>query len=502
MRGPTLRPKEVRAVRQGDGRRRRWADRDVTIRGLAIAATALLLLPACGSRRSQADLLARAGDAASHGSSIAVGTTGDGNATQSGSDGAAVPGAGRDASGPAGAASGGLGTRGPTHAVGGPTASGQPRTAAGVKSPISIGTLGAWSGVVGQSQGPYLAGLRAWIRLVNDHGGLDGHPVNQLIVADDGGDSARNRQLAQQLIEQDHVVALVFDGALDGSGTVPYVTQQGVPFIGGIGTGEYFYQSPVYFPQAAQGSALAETGAGLLQEAAKQGKRRIGVIACIESPTTCNATISVATKAAPRYGAEVVYSTKASITAPDYSAECLNARNADVETMFLAMDGASIERIEQSCSRQGYHPLYATSSVVATPDMPKDDNLQGMLLVAPTMPVAADRGPLSEFLGAMARYAPRETLVDGQVEAWAAGKVLELGGKNLPEGDVPALRKALLNGLWAIPAGTDLGVTGLLQYNANKPATRTVCWFLETIRDHRYVSDGARTCISYDPNLD
>jgi branched-chain amino acid transport system substrate-binding protein len=477
-------------------------DRQLTRRGLAIAAIAAIVLTGCGSRRSQADLLAGAGPGPFHssasdnaragGDQAASGSPGDTSADVSSSHATNQSGGG---------GAGGDGARGSARSDGATVNPVGARRPPGEKSPISIGTLGAWSGVVGQSQGPYLAGLRAWIRSANDRGGLDGHPINQLIVADDGGDSARNRQLAQQLIEQDHVVALLFDGALDASGTVPYVTQQGVPFIGGIGTGDYFYKSPVYFPQAAQGAALAETGVGLMQQAASQGKRKIGVIACIESPTTCNAAISVATKGAPRYGAEVVYTTKASITAPDFSAECLDARNSGAEVIFMAMDGASIERIEQSCTRQGYHPLYATSSVVATPELPKDDNLQGMLLVAPTMPAAAKQDALQEFLGAMARYAPKEDLVDGQVEAWAAGKILELGSKNLPDGDVSALRKAVLNGLWAIPSGTDLGITAPLQYNSNRPATRTVCWFMESIQNHRYVSDGKRTCIPYDPDL-
>ena len=131
-----------------------------------------------------------------------------------------------------------------------------------------------------------LAGLRAWIRWINDHGGLNGHPVNPLVVADDGGDAARNRQLAQQLIEDQKVVALAFDGALDGSGTVNYVTQRGVPFIGGIGTGQYFYESPVYFPQMPQSLALAQIAHGRLRvdgaqqrrARARVGERRAGLV--------------------------------------------------------------------------------------------------------------------------------------------------------------------------------------------------------------------------------
>jgi hypothetical protein len=118
------------------------------------------------------------------------------------------------------------------------------------------------------------------------------------------------------------------------------------------------------------------------------------------------------------------------------------------------------------------------------------------------MPVSANLPPLQEFRTTMAKYAPNETLQDGHVTAWAVGKILEAGGKSLPDtGDVPTLRKALLNGLWAIPHGFDLGYTEPLQYRPNAPASPVLCWYIETIQGHRFVSDGNRTCAPYDPSL-
>jgi ABC-type branched-subunit amino acid transport system substrate-binding protein len=205
-------------------------------------------------------------------------------------------------------------------------------------------------------------------------------------------------------------------------------------------------------------------------------------------------------RVAPRYGAQVVYSTTSSITQPDFSSECLNARNAGAQVLFMGMDGASMKRIAQSCSRQGYHPTYSATTNGVTADLPQDDDLQGMVAVGPTMPIAANLPPLEEFRTAMAKYAAGQTPIDGDVEAWAAAKILELGAKSLPDGDVPALRKALLNGLWTLH-GFDLGIVGPEQFNPNQPASRTVCWFNETLQNHHFVSDGNRACAPYDPSL-
>jgi branched-chain amino acid transport system substrate-binding protein len=302
------------------------------------------------------------------------------------------------------------------------------------------------------------------------------------------------------MIEQNHVVALVFDAAIDGSGTVSYVTQQGVPFVGGFGVGDYFYQSPVYFPQMPQGNDSAEEYLGAFQMLAHQGKTKLATIVCVESPNICNAVTSVAKRGAPKYGLQVVYQTTSSITQPDYSSECLNARNAGAQAVATVLDQASTGRLAQSCARQGYHPVFVNTANVVSPDMAQNDNLQGMVTAAETTPLAANNPALQEFRAAMSKYAGGQTLLDGMVEAWTAGKLLEAGAKGLPDGDVPTLRKALLNGLWGLHSFDPI-LAAPQQYNPNQLATRTLCWFMETIQNHRWVSDGNRTCTPYDPSL-
>jgi hypothetical protein len=109
-----------------------------------------------------------------------------------------------------------------------------------------------------------------------------------------------------------------------------------------------------------------------------------------------------------------------------------------------------------------------------------------MIIAANTMPVAGNPAALSEFRAAMARYAPGVSRVDGQVEARAAGEVLRVGAAPLPDADTTALRKALL-WLDAIRHGYDLGITTPLEFSPGKPATPVVCWFNETIHNHRFV---------------
>jgi branched-chain amino acid transport system substrate-binding protein len=252
-----------------------------------------------------------------------------------------------------------------------------------------------------------------------------------------------------------------------------------------------------------QGFVAAEVNLGVLAEMRARGKTKLATIECVESPSVCNAAAAVAKRGGPRYGVQVVYATTASIAAPDYSAECLNARNAGAQVILMGMDAASAIRIQQSCARQEYHPLYATRSTIINADTAADDDFEGMIIPASTLPVTGSPAALNEFRTAMARYAPGVPLLDGQVEAWAAGKVLQTGAAHLADGDISVLRKSLLSGLDAIPHGYDLGIGAPLEYNPGKPASPVVCWFFETIHNHQFVpaNGGQRACAPYDPAL-
>jgi hypothetical protein len=146
---------------------------------------AVLALPvaARGGRCSEGDLLA-----ASRGGCCAGGASGAcqrasrgiGRAISSGNG-------GRDGlSGASGRAwSGGGGSvTGPSSGAAGASAWGRSAAGAGANPPFTAAALWAPSGVVGVSQAPYVEGLRRWIRIINDAGGRNGHPVNPQAVGE------------------------------------------------------------------------------------------------------------------------------------------------------------------------------------------------------------------------------------------------------------------------------------------------------------------------------
>ncbi|SEM67134.1 ABC transporter substrate-binding protein [Streptacidiphilus jiangxiensis] len=109
--------------------------------------------------------------------------------------------------------------------------------------PIPIGIVTSVSSPIGGDTftGP-LYGAQAYFRALNAAGGVNGRQV-KVFTCDDSGAGIGNQACVHQLIDSDHVVALVAGSVLDYAGA-GYVSSQGVPDIGGITIGTQYDQYP------------------------------------------------------------------------------------------------------------------------------------------------------------------------------------------------------------------------------------------------------------------
>ena len=259
----------------------------------------------------------------------------------------------------------------------------------------------------GEAFATMVDGVRVWVRWINDHGGLSGHRV-ELAVADDGGDPSRHLAFVKEFVEQRKVIAFVANPeALTGPGSVSYLAGQGVPVIGSEGAGDWFYSSPNYFPPASHGRTLLRAGSAIVADYMKQkGLHRVGVIACSEVQT-CRDSYGQAPTAYTDFGIDVTYRAQVSLVQPDFTAECLNAKNAGAEALLIGLPANAIRSIARSCARQGYHPIYLVTSGAVVDEHRTDPNLDGMFVASMVAPWVLSSTPLmKEFHAAMTTYAP------------------------------------------------------------------------------------------------
>jgi branched-chain amino acid transport system substrate-binding protein len=355
--------------------------------------------------------------------------------------------------------------------------------------PIVIGNVGTYSGPIGVAAAPTPKALQAWAAAVNAKGGIDGRKV-QVIVKDDGGNGAKSRSLVQELVEEHKVVALVgVIGDLTISSWRKYVEDKRVPVIGGSCSVQDFNRSPMLFSQC----SAVETQAFSVVKAAAQhvpGKK-FGALTCKEAPA-CSyfGKLWFEGGYAKKAGVDPVYRAEISLAQPDYTSECIGARNAGATSLTVLGDANTLKRVAAACRRQNYHPTFVEPSATVSKDSPSVPGLGNVVAPMPTLPFTGLSTPAArEFEATLARYGGGEPQPGSSV-GWAAAKVFEKAAR-LAGRDIS--REGLLKALPKIRNDRMGGVTVPITYGAGGPTPDFKCWFVMKAANGKWiVPEGGR----------
>jgi branched-chain amino acid transport system substrate-binding protein len=475
-----------------------------------IAIIAILTLTACGSRRSHEAL-----ENALRGTGVAT------TAQQSGSVSppTAVPTAGggttAGGSGSAGTVIGGgttsVGTTsgGSTGSAGAPvTNTGGSTTApnslvpgvekcAAEKAPVVIGSVGEQSGLAGAAVAGGASMVSAWAAYVNSLGGLRCHPI-KFIKADDGAEPSRNAALTEQLVEQDHVVAFVFNNApLAATGSESYLVSHHIPVVGSEGADDFYNDYPNFFPQMPSGRwAIYASYAGLPSQLTASQRQHVGLIYCIEA-SACSIFGSAEGKADIAHdGMRLVYSASASLTAPDFSSECLGAKRAGATFLIIVLDPNSIHRAAANCRSAGYTGRLGTVASVVVPDDASDSNLNGMIFDSIVKPwTTKGNAQITLMNQVISQYAPGLSPIGTPAQGWTAAQIFAYSSTFWPNKQKisSADITAALDKVRHYDAG---GLTGPISYYPGRPAPPVVCWFEMSLNKGKFSTpdNGKRQC--------
>jgi len=349
-------------------------------------------------------------------------------------------------------------------------------------APVPVGQVGTFSGVLGTITASARAALSLWATDLNARGGLACHPV-RIYSEDDAGDPARAAAAVDSLAQAHHVAAFVGDIVpLSVGGFRPQIEKTQIPAVGGDLLTPEWNTSPWMFPQ---GGGLDDQITGILRAGGLEGKTRFGLLYCVEiaSCTYVGKHMPPGTRSG---GLQVVYTSPVSVTQPDFTAQCLNAKNAGVDVLGLAIDGASMTRVARSCAAVGYRPLLAVGAGTFNLETTKDENLRrfGMLSVSSVAPwTAQDRPGLQDLHRAIDRLNP-QLAPDGEVVlAWAAGRLLEAAIAALtPSEQSTAITAQLITtGLGRISNNTLDGLTGPLTFAPGRAHPANGCVYFSQL---------------------
>lgn len=348
-------------------------------------------------------------------------------------------------------------------------------------APIVVGSIGSYSGLEAASLGATDATIRAWQDYTNATGGINGHPV-KVITEDDQGNPALAAQLVKQLVEQDHVQALVGSTSTVTESFQKYILANHVPVIGSAEFQQDYTTNPMFF---ATGTQAVMFDYGLLVEAKAAGVKSIGVLPCAEV-AACSLGAKLIGGLGQIVGINVPYVQQITVSQPSYQAQCLAAKSKGVDGLVIVENAATVLNAANQCNQQGYKPRELNVSATTGLSWEHQTAMDGTITTQ-SNPVLADTSipALQTFHQALAKYAPSVTTgpqyneIDASV--WAGGQTFKLAAERakLTPTSTPT---NVLHGLYTFKNETVDGLTPPLTYTPGKPAFIT-CWFPQEIKN-------------------
>lgn len=348
----------------------------------------------------------------------------------------------------------------------------------GAKAPIVVGMVGSFSGVVGGAFAPGRDSYAAWAKSINAKGGIKGHPI-KLLIADDGGQASNDVAHAKRFVEKEKAIALVnvFPAAGGDDPLARYAEEKGVPIVGGSVIEPVWHSSPMMFPQVASADAQFYGRAKAMKD---RGIAKFGAIYCTEGEV-CKEHKDGVKAHAQRMGMQMVYEGAVSLAQPDFTAQCVEARNRGAQAIVTLVDGASNQRFAQSCDRQGYHPLLVIGSA------PKpSSNMEGAVAGTAAFPWFLRSGSpaLNEYGAAMRKYVANEPSTFS-AHGWVSGKLLEKALANVS--DRPT-SEDVLEGLWRLRGERLGGLAGPLTFVKGKGARDAACTYTAVVKGGKWTA--------------
>ncbi len=340
-------------------------------------------------------------------------------------------------------------------------------------APIVIGTIGSFSGLEASTLGPAKPVMQAWAASVNARGGLDGHPV-KLIVEDDANNPTTALADAKQLVNVDHVVAIVGDFSNSDLTWGTVAQSAGVPVIGGTSLDLPFITNPDFF---AQGTNTVAGIYALMKMAEVHNGPNVALLYCAEAPQ-CKQAVGLSSLLAKAAGAKIVYTASVSATAPDYTAVCQGVKSSGAGSVYIADNSAITQRIADACAQQGVTAKELAPDSTVGLSWATDKAFDGTLIAAYDFPFSdrSSSAAIKEFRQAVKTYEPAAAAGINALSAsaWDSGQLLRAAVRAAGSG--PVTSQSIKRGLYHLKGETLEGLAPPLTYVAGR-ANPISCYF-------------------------
>jgi branched-chain amino acid transport system substrate-binding protein len=320
-----------------------------------------------------------------------------------------------------------------------------PAGGAAAQEAYVIGGTGAMTGPAAANFAPVLEAMKAYLDTLNAKGGVNGKPV-QMIVMDDSGEPSKAAANAKKLITQDRVLMLV--SSSPSSTYAPLVVESkraGVPlyYAGAVCPKEtYPPADPLQFCSTAYGATLDSQAALAFVKAQSKEPVRIG-FATMAIPIA-RAEIEYAEGLAKTLGMTAVDTQITPPPVPDYTPFATKLKDANPNWVYSWSPWVSQVRTFEALRRLGWNGRYITwAHLNAEEELARLKD--GNLFVFGTNAFFQDNLPIHAEIRATTQKAGLKYPATYLAEGFIAGLVAESVLKNTAWPPTPAKVLASMN---------------------------------------------------------
>ena len=362
---------------------------------------------------------------------------------------------------------------------------GAPAGAASSASTVTVADLCSCTGPEASSISQTSDTMQAWASWVNSHGGLAGHQVH-LVVLDDGYSGSKALANAQTAIGQDHAVA-IFDNSDEDPSFASVVAAAHVPVLGGQET-DSGWKNPDFFPAGATFNYTNSVGAIVTKNA---GVKKMAALYCVEV-SICEESVTQGKKVASHYGIQYTYTAGIGFAAPNYTAQCLAAKQSGATGMTVGDASSVVEHVVQDCATQGYTPRQLSSDGTVANGWLKIPAFNGNIDTQSDFLWFVHNAATSTMYAALDKYAPQvpsgPNFGEIVLQSWSDGALLQAAVQAAKaSAGTPVTSTLILTGLYALPHGETLGgLSPPLHFVKGQPANNS-CFFVMGIKGGKFV---------------
>jgi branched-chain amino acid transport system substrate-binding protein len=323
---------------------------------------------------------------------------------------------------------------------------------------------------------------KAWANTVNAAGGINGHPV-QVLTEDDTANPGTALSNAQTLLSRG-VVAMVDNSVVDQTFETA-LQSANVPVVGVLTNGAPFVTNPDFYGEGQTNDSILYSLVAIAKEA---GAKNIVNMYCAEA-SQCAQITPLIQAAGKQLGVHDVYNAAISATAPNYTAQCLAAKQAGVTSLFLADVAAVNMHFASDCAQQGYNPIYVIEAAGSGTNVFTAPGFKNSLWIqSANVPFFSNVPAVQTMNAAMDKYYPgvRENpnlWFENGLATWASGKLLQdaIMAGGLTAGDTPSAAE-VVKGLTSLKGDTLGGLAPPLSFTAGAPH-HIDCWFAARVQN-------------------